>query len=158
MIRRLARQYELTVAIGSAERKGERRNPFSGGERRAMLRAYLGEARVAGVRIVTVRDGPSVSWSLRTVLRRCDPDVLFLSTEKRGLARIARRWVKVVPFARTGTVSSTRIRNAIAAGRGRWEHLTGGSVVAWIRRHDGVGTIRRAYGRGGRVRLRTAVR
>jgi len=147
VIRRFRARYRLIVAIGSSERSNERANPFSGRERRAMLEAYLKERRVPGVRVVTLKDGPSVAWALETLIRRCRPDVLLLSREKNALAARAKQRVRVVRFARRGTVSSTRIRRAIARGDPSWIALTGRSVAKLVVRYDGVRRIRRAYRR-----------
>ena len=135
------------VVIGSAEHSNERTNPFSGRERRAMLEAYLKERGVRGVHVITQNDGPSVTWALDAMIRRCHPDALLLSREKNALARRVERRVPVVRFARRGTVSSTRIRWAIARGDPSWKTLTGRSVVRLVERYNGVPRIRRAYRR-----------
>jgi len=134
------------VAIGSSEHSNERTNPFSGRERRAMLEAYLKERRVRGVRVITLNDGPSVASALDTLIRRCRPEALLLSREKRALAERAERRVPVVRFSRRGTVSSTRLRRAIARGDPSWTELTGRSVARLIERYDGIRRIRRTYG------------
>jgi len=115
-----------------------------------MLEAYLREAKIRSVRVVTLLDGPSVSWAIGNLIRKCRPDALFLSTERSTLADRARRRVRVVRFRRTGEVSSTRIRDAIAAGRDDWKRLTGRSVARWIVRLDGERRIRAAYEGAGR--------
>lgn len=145
VIRRLRRRCHLVVAVGSAEHHGERRNPFSGAERKEMLRALLAESGILDVRVVAVKDGRSMRWAVENLLRACRPDVVFLSTEREGLARLATRRVRVVRFRRTGKISSTRIRASIAAGRSDWERLTGRSVVRWILEHNGVAKVHRAY-------------
>jgi nicotinamide mononucleotide adenylyltransferase len=146
VILRFRSAYRLVVAVGSSERSNERSNPFSGRERKAMLEAYLKERGVRGVRVVALNDGPSESWALDALMRRCHPDVLLLSTEKSRLATLARRKVSVVRFPRRGSVSSTRLRRAIATGDPVWKTLTGRSVAELIERRDGVRRIRRAYG------------
>lgn len=154
MIRRFREECALTVIIGSAEHQNERANPFSGAERSMMMRAFLREAGIRDVRVLPLADGPSLTWSIDHLIRACQPDVVFLSTERNQLARLTARKVRVVRFRRTGGISSTRIRDSIAVGRADWERLTGRSVVRWILRHDGVARIRRAYKRtpSGRVR------
>lgn len=152
VIRRFRDDYRLVVAVGSSERSDERSNPFSGRERKAMLEAYLKERGLRGVRVVTLSDGPSEAWALDALIRRCHPDVLLLSTERRSLATLAERRVPVVRFARRGTISSTRIRRAIATGDPGWRTLTGRSVAELIDRWDGVRRIRRAYGLPGPAR------
>ena len=112
-----------------------------------MVRSYLRESGITGVRVVTLEDGPSVTWAVETLVRTCRPDVVLLSTEKRGPleAALSRSGVRVVRFVRTGTVSSTRLRHAIAVGDPRWTDLTGRSVVRLIQRFDGVRRIRKLY-------------
>lgn len=154
VVRRLERRGRLVIAIGSAERRNERRNPFSGRERQTMFRSYLREAGVRGVRVVALRDGPSLSWAVRNLVRTCRPDVLFLSDEKSPVARAVTDRVRVVPFARTGNVSSSRIRDLIARGDPGWKRLTGRSVARFIESSGGDRRIRRIYGRA-RRRTRT---
>lgn len=145
MIRRLRQRCALTVVIGSSEHRGEKTNPFSGAERRAMLRVYLREARIADVRVVTMPDGPSITWALERLIRTYRPDFLFLSTEHDAIADLAERRVRVVRFRRSGRTSSTRIRTSIVSGGHLWRSLTGRSVVRWILRHHGLERVREAY-------------
>lgn len=149
LIQRFRKRCRLTVVIGSAERRNERANPFGGDERRSMMEGYLRELGIRDVRVVALPDGPSVSWALENMLRRCRPALVFLSTERSRLAKLAERKVRVVRFRRTGRVSSTRLRASIAAGKGDWVRWTGASVVRWILTHDGVARIRRARSRSG---------
>lgn len=149
VIRRFHTRLNLVIAIGSSEHKDERTNPFNGAERKAMLEAYLRESRIRGVRVVPLRDGPSKSWAIENLIKKCKPDLLLLSTEKGGLADLAERRVRVVRFRRSGTVSSSRIRDSIASGASDWKKLTGVSVSKWIEEHDGIERIRRAYRRAG---------
>ena len=148
MIRRFRRRCALTVAIGSAEHRNERGNPFSGAERKAMMVAYLREAGYRDVRVVTLNDGPSLAWAIGNMMRKCKPDLVFLSTERGPLANLVARQVRVVRFRRTGRISSTRIRDSIASGSDGWTRLTGRSVVRWIRGHGGPARIRGLYRAG----------
>lgn len=151
MIRRFKDRYRLVVAIGSAEHRNERRNPFSGRERKVMMEALLNEAGIDAIRVVVLADGPSVVGAVENLIRRCTPDTVLLSTERRGSldAELVRAGVRVVQFRRTGTVSSTRIRDSIAAGTEGWRRLTGKSVASLIEKYDGLRRIRRAYGNPG---------
>jgi cytidyltransferase-like protein len=145
MVRRFRKACALTVAIGSSERRGRRNDPFSGQERKVMMEAYLREAGIRDVRVVALRDGPSVRWAIDNLIRRCRPDVVFLSTERDRLARAVARRVRVVRFRRTGRISSTRLRADIASGNGGWRRLTGVAVVRWILTHHGIARIRRSH-------------
>jgi nicotinamide mononucleotide adenylyltransferase len=147
VIRKLSREWDLIVAIGGSEHRNERTNPFGGAERKRMMESYLAELKIRGVRVVTLRDGRSERWAISNLIRKCDPDVLFLSDEKSRLSDLASRRVRVVRFPRTGNISSTRIRDSIAAGNGRWKRLTGRSVANLVARFDGLRRIREAYRR-----------
>ena len=147
LVRRFRRQCALTIVIGSAERRGERRDPFSGRERQEMWEGYLREAGIRDVGVVALRDGPSLAGAVDRMIRVCRPDVVFLSSERSRLAALVERRVRVVRFRRTGRISSTRIRDSIASGRSDWTRLTGASVARWIRTHGGSARIRDAYKR-----------
>lgn len=150
LIRKLQKEVDtLIVAVGSAEFKNTRRNPFDGEERVRMMKAYLKEEGIRGVEVVPVRDGRSYSEAIKNLLASCPAfDVLF--TDKETIIRLIGGRVKVRRIRRTGTLTSTKIRDAIAAGR-RWEHLTGRSVARIVRKVDGVRRIREAYGARSRI-------
>lgn len=145
VIRKFKDRYRLVVAIGSSERRNLKTDPFSGVERKAMMEAYLEEEGIQGVRVVTLKDGPSWSWAIRNLLERCEPDVLLLSEDKEELANKVKGKVRVVQFPRTGKVSSTWIRDSIASGERGWKQLTGRSVAALVVKFNGVHRIQRAY-------------
>jgi nicotinamide-nucleotide adenylyltransferase len=145
VIRRFAPACRLIVAVGSSEQRDTWRNPFSGRERKSMLEAYLREEGIQGVRVITCRDGPTLRTDLDRLIRRSRASFLLLSSEKGRLARLARQRIRVVSFRRTGSVSSTRMRELIAAGDPKWRKLTGRSVAALIRRMGGIERIRAAH-------------
>jgi nicotinamide-nucleotide adenylyltransferase len=147
VIRKLTKSWNLVVAIGSSEHRDERRNPFSGAERKRMMESYLKELEIRGVRVVSLKDGRSEAWAIDNLIKKCKPDVVFLSNEKRELAKLARQKVRVVVFRRTGRISSTQVRDSIASGEGRWTQLTGRSVAKLIVEVGGIRRIRRAYRR-----------
>ena len=146
VIRKLNQNWNLIVAIGSSEHRDERTNPFSGMERKKMLESYLKELKIGGVKVIALNDGKTESWALGNLIRKCKPDVLFLSTEKGELADLAKRRVRVVRFQRAGKVSSTRMRDSIASGDGGWKRMTGKSVAELIVEFDGIRRIKTAYG------------
>ena len=150
VIRRFQDRYRLIVVVGSAEHHDERMNPFRGSERQKMMQAYLRESGIRGVRVVTLEDGDSESRAVATLVRTFRPEVVLRSTEKRGRldAALAKAGVRVVRFGRRGTVSSTRIRHAIATGDPRWTALTGTSVVRLIRQFHGIERIRESHRTG----------
>ena len=76
---------------------------------------------------------------------RCQPfDVLY--TDKETIIRLVGGRVNVKRIHRTGTLSSTKIRNAIAAGR-PWEQFTDQSVVRLVKKYGGIRRIQQAYRR-----------
>ncbi len=147
LIKKLAKEVDaLVVAIGSAESKGTRRNPFSGEERKAMLKEYIEKENLASkVKIVLVPDGESYASSVRNLFSRCNTfDVLY--TDKKTVMNLVKNKVKVRTVSRTGGLSSTKVRNAIANGES-WEHLTAHPVVQKIRDFDGEERIKGIYAR-----------
>ena len=149
LIRRFHHRYRLIVAIGSAEHHHERRNPFGGRERKAMIESYLKEAGIDDERVATLEDGDSETWSVESLIRKSKPDAVILSSERRGGldAALTRAGVRVVRFKRTGNVSSTLIRHIIATDDPEWSNLTGRSVAKLIEEIGGVERIRRLYAR-----------
>lgn len=149
VIRRFKDRYHLVIGIGSSEYRNVRTNPFSGLERKAMLEAYLKEAGIEGVSVVTLNDGSSETWAVDNLIRTCKPDAVILSTENRGQldAALSKSGVRVVRFRRTGTVSSTLVRHLIAMGDSGWRRLTGKSVAKLVQEFGGIERIRRIYHR-----------
>src|SRR3989338_4354351 len=83
LIKKLVREVDvLIVAIGSAEDKNTKRNPFDGRERAQMMRAFLKEEGIRRVRVVAVRDGPGYASVVANLFSRCQPfDVLYTDKE-----------------------------------------------------------------------------
>lgn len=135
----------LIIAIGSAEFKDKKRNPFGGKERKAMMEGYLKEEKLSPkkVKVIAVRDGTSFSSAIKNLFANCSPfDVLY--TDKATIISLIGKKVKVKRFKRKGAISSTQIRGAIAEGR-TWKHLTGRSVARLIKKYDGIERIKKAY-------------
>ncbi|MFH0829739.1 MAG: adenylyltransferase/cytidyltransferase family protein [Candidatus Aenigmatarchaeota archaeon] len=151
----------LIVVIGSAERKYEKDNPFSGAERKRMLEAYLKEEGIdmKRVRIFALPDpkmpfGKGVRHVMDSVPKF---DVIFMTHElkeqRTGLKMELEKAIeeeaksrkkRIIRFRRTGPISSTRIRESIAKNR-KWEHMTGKSVASIIRKLGGIERIRKLH-------------
>ena len=144
LIERLAKSVDfLIVAVGNAEGRNTRRDPFSGDERVEMMRRYLKERNVRVKGVVAVRDGETYASSVDNLFKKCGKfDVLF--TDHKVFAGMVGGRARVVGFRRRGRISSTLLRDSIAAGK-EWENLTGRSVVELIKKYDGVERIRRSY-------------
>lgn len=145
LIKRLVKKVDhLTIAVGSAEDRDTKRNPFSGDERVKMLKSYLNEQNIKVKDVIAVEDGKSWSSSINNLFEKCGKfDVLF--TNHKTIAKMVGDKVKVVSFERKGNISSTLIRDSVANGE-KWENLTGKSVISLMKRFDGVERIKRAYG------------
>ncbi len=141
----------LIVAVGEAEHNHERRNPFSGAERVKMINAYIREKRLdtKKIRVITVKDGRSFKEAVDNLFRACGKiDLVFMTKSyPRKFVREKGARVELHPLkGRAWGMSSTKIRDAIAHGKS-WESFTGKSVVALIKRFNGIKRIKVAYAR-----------
>jgi nicotinamide-nucleotide adenylyltransferase len=135
----------LIIAIGEATTKNEKRNPFSGSERKRMFEAFLREEKLRRVKIVLVPTTKSFSESVKKLFEVCPKfDVLY--TDKEIIIRKIKHKVGIRRIRRIGTVSATQIRDAIANDNG-WEHLTGKSVAKIIKKINGIARIKKTYHR-----------
>ncbi len=136
---------KLIIAIGSAEFKNTRRNPFDGKERKQMMEAYLKEEGIDTnrIKVIPVPDGRSFSSAVNNLFELCGKfDAIY--TDKEAIIRLIKSKSRIKRIKRAGTISSTKIRNAIANDK-EWEHLTGKSVAKLIKRFRGIERIKRAY-------------
>jgi nicotinamide-nucleotide adenylyltransferase len=161
IIKRILRQVDnLIVVIGSSQYKDTRNNPFSGEERKQMLEAYLKEEGLdKKVEIIPLPDSEvSIQDDVRYVLNNTPKfDVAFstheieeqltptkIEVEKTLEQELKKRKIKIVKFKRMGTLSSTKIREAITHDK-KWEHMTGKSVVKIIKELNGIERIKKAH-------------
>lgn len=146
LIKKLLNEVDsLIIAIGSAEFKNTKRNPFDGNEKKKMMEAYLKEQEIdtRKIKVIAVPDGKSFSSAIKNLFEFCGNfDVLY--TDKETIIKLIKKKVKVNRIKRTGTISSTQVRDAIANDK-KWEHLTGKSVARLIRKFGGIERIKKAY-------------
>ena len=146
IIKKILKQSDqLIVAIGSGQEKNTKRNPFSGLERKKLMEAYLAENKINSdcVKVVVVNDGKSFSSSIKNLFDKCKSfDVLY--TDKESIIALAEKKVKIERIKRTGSISSTQIRDAIVNDK-KWEHQTGVSVASKIKAIKGIERIKKAY-------------
>ncbi|MBI4164012.1 MAG: adenylyltransferase/cytidyltransferase family protein [Candidatus Aenigmarchaeota archaeon] len=136
---------KLIIAIGAAEIKNTKRNPFNGKEKKKMMEAYFKESGIYNkkITVIAIPDGKSFSSAVKNLFELCGKfDVLY--TDKETIIKMVEKRVKVRRIHRTGSISSTKIRDAIANNR-KWEHLTGRSVATLIKKFNGVQRIKKAY-------------
>ena len=135
----------LIIAIGSAEIKNTKRNPFDGNERKIMMKVYLKENKlpIRRIKIITDPDGKSFSSGIKNLFRLCGKfDVIY--TDKKTIIDLISNKVKIKKIKRKVRVSSTQIRDAIAKDKS-WENLTGISVVKTIKGLNGINRIKKSY-------------
>ena len=146
LIKKILKEVDkLIIAVGSAEFKNTKRNPFNGIERKKMIEAYLKEERIdmKKVNVIAINDGKSFSSAIKNIFKRCGNfDVLY--TDKKSIIELIKNKVKVKKINRTGTISSTQIRDSIANNQ-NWKHLTGKSVAMLIKKFKGIERIKKAY-------------
>ena len=147
LIKKLLKKVDkLIIAIGSAQEKNTKRNPFSAEERRKMIQAYLEEKKInpKKFKIIIVNDGKTHNSSINNLLKKSGAfDILF--TDKKMLIKLISKKIKVSKTKRAGTVSSTKIKEAIAKDSS-WEKLTGRTVARLIKKFNGIKRIKKAYG------------
>ena len=148
LIKKILKEVDiLIIAIGSAEFKNTKRNPFDGNEKKKMIEAYLKEGKIdtKKINVIAVPDGKSFSSAINNVFQFCGNfDVLY--TDKKTIINLIEKKIKVKRIKRAGTISSTQIRDAIANDQ-KWEHLTGKSVAKLIKKFKGIERIKKAYSR-----------
>jgi nicotinamide-nucleotide adenylyltransferase len=157
----LERVDNLIIVVGASQYENTKRNPFSGYERKKMFEAYLKEEGVDidRVMIIPLPDiEASIEKAVRYVIRNVPRFNVAFSThelkEQRDWTKdevdrifaeeMKKRNIRIVKFRRTGTLSSTKIGDAIAYGN-EWEHLTGKSVAEIIKGLDGINRIKDTY-------------
>jgi nicotinamide-nucleotide adenylyltransferase len=160
-IKRILKQVDnLIVVIGASQYKNTKNNPFSGEERKQMLEAYLKEEELdKNVKVIPLPDSEvSIQDDVRYVLNNTPKfDVAFstheieeqltptkIEVEKTLEQELNKRNIKIFKFKRTGTLSSTKVREAIAYDK-KWEHMTDKSVVKIIKELNGIERIKKAY-------------
>ncbi len=136
---------ELIIGIGSAQFSHRNENPFTAGERFAMLRSGLDENNISRENywIIPIPDTLIHSlWTAQVTSFTPKFEVVFtndpLSSELFTEAHIP---VREIPLMNRGNYSATVIRQKILNGE-RWEDLTPKSVARFIKKIRGVERIR----------------
>lgn len=144
VIGRLAEAHdELVVGVGSANVSHTSANPFTAGERLAMLHGALREARLDNVLVALIPDvGRNAIWVAH--VESLVPRFSTLYTNNPLPARLFREAgheVAPAEFHERATFEGTRIRRLIAEG-GAWEPLVPPSVARVIHECDGAARLR----------------
>jgi len=146
LIRKILKEVDsLIIVIGSSQEKNTKRNPFSGKERKEMMEAYLKEIKIdmKRVKVIPIKDKTSHKIWFKELISKCGKfDVVY--TDKEAVIKIIGNKYTIRRIVRRGTISATKIRDAIAEDK-KWEHLTGKSVARLIKKFNGVERIKKAY-------------
>lgn len=142
VIRRLLKEVdELIIVVGSSQKSHELDNPFTAGERIAMIRAALDEMKVEPSRyyLVPVPDSTMHSLWASQVVAYCPSFDIVYSNEPltRRLFKEAGKIVKGIPMFQREAYSATEVRKRILADEA-WRMLLPKSVVRVIEEIDGV--------------------
>jgi nicotinamide-nucleotide adenylyltransferase len=136
---------ELVIVVGSAQYSHRIDNPFTVGERIAMIREALEEAKIPIARcwIIPVPDVHlHMLWVSEVVGYTPKFEVVYANEPlTRRLLIEADFKVKPVPFYKREVYSATEIRKRILNGE-NWETLVPKSVAKLIREIDGVQRLR----------------
>lgn len=147
----LERVDELVVVVGTAQESHTLANPFTAGERVAMVRYGLGDAGVDLSRVYIV---PVPDILMNAVWARYLS--MFVPPFRYGIARnplVVRLFreagyeVLIPPAYNRELYSSTRIRTMMLAGDSGWRELVPPSVARFIDEIGGVERIREVAGR-----------
>jgi len=132
---------ELVIVVGSAQYSHELENPFTAGERVAMIRAALEEAGIPCSRylIIPVQDAPyHMVWVPQVVGFTPPFDVVFSNEPlTRRLFIEANYKVEGIPFYKRKLCNATEIRRLMIED-GEWEGSLPPSVCKIIKEIDGV--------------------
>jgi len=135
----------LYVVVGSSQKSHERDNPFTAGERIAMMKAALDGAGVPPARWMAIPLADTVSHSLwPATLKATVPrfDVVF--TNDSLTTRLLREQglkVQSVPYLRRDRYSGTNVRSGILEMK-NWETLVPEEVATMVKQVRGVERVR----------------
>lgn len=135
----------LYIAVGSAQKSHEPRNPFTAGERIKMIKMALDEAGVDCRKIIIVPVPDAVQhsvWVSYLDALVLDYDIVF-SNEPLTTQLFKERGIKVVPvtLADREKYRGTEIRERMEAGK-PWKHLVPQAVAKIIGEIDGADRMR----------------
>jgi nicotinamide-nucleotide adenylyltransferase len=137
---------DLVIVVGSAQKSHEQRNPFTAGERIAMIRAALkADNGVDMGRIMTIPI-PDVDvhslWTRQVDMLVPRYDVVF-ANDPFTLFLFRERGVKTVepPLQERSRLMATEVRRRMAEGE-KWQELVPAAVAKVIEQIDGVERVK----------------
>jgi len=141
----LKRSSRAIIAIGSAQKSFEPKNPFSALERRGMIRQQLKSAGIAGkCALVLVTDvNDNGKWAAHVDTRVPEYGVVYSNnTLVRRLMKKAGKKVLAVPFFRKGRFNATKIRERMKKEQ-KWDDRVPAKVGLLLRKMGAEERIRK---------------
>ncbi|MDI3482369.1 MAG: nicotinamide-nucleotide adenylyltransferase [Candidatus Methanomethylophilaceae archaeon] len=138
---------QLIVGIGSAQYSHTLDNPFTAGERHAMISESLRDADINNIYLVPVVDINRYSTWVSHVVSMVPPFGIVYSNNPltKRLFHEAGYEVRGAPMFNRSVYSGTKVREKMLHGNG-WEELVPPAVVEIVQRIDGVGRLRELAG------------
>jgi nicotinamide-nucleotide adenylyltransferase len=135
----------LYVVIGSSQKSHERDNPFTAGERIAMIKAALDSGGVDPARWMAIPIADTESHALwPAVLKITVPPFSRVFTNDGLTTRLMKEQglnVEAVPYHDRSRYSATNVRNRILEMK-EWEKLVPGPVASMVKDMGGVERVR----------------
>jgi len=135
----------LYIVIGSSQRDHERDNPFTAGERIAMIKAALDSSDVKPGRWMAVPIADTDSHALwPAILRATVPPFDIVFTNDGLTTRLLKEQdvdVEAVRYLDRSSLSATNVRNRILEMK-EWEKLVPGPVASMVKSIGGVERVR----------------
>ncbi|MGH9920696.1 MAG: nicotinamide-nucleotide adenylyltransferase [Nitrososphaerales archaeon] len=135
----------LYIVIGSSQKSHERDNPFTAGERIAMIKAALDASDVKPERWMAVPIADTISHALWPgILRITVPPFTRVFTNDGLTTRLLKEQgmrVDAVPYLERSSYSATNVRNRILEMK-EWEKLVPEPVASMVKSIGGVERVR----------------
>lgn len=133
------------IVIGSSQKSHERDNPFTAGERIAMIKAALDSGGVKPAKWMAVPLPDTVSHVLwPAILKATVPPFDIVFTNDGLTTRLLKEQgikVEAVPYYQRSSYSATNVRNRILEMK-QWEKLVPEPVASMVRDIGGVERVR----------------
>ncbi len=135
----------LYIVIGSSQKSHERDNPFTAGERIAMIKAALDSESVKPGRWMAIPIADTLSHSLwPAIMKATVPPFSIVFTNDGLTTRLLKEQgmkVEAVPYYERSSYSATNVRNRILEEKD-WEKLVPGPVASMVKEIGGVERVR----------------
>ena len=142
----LGRVDQLVIAVGSAQKSHEPRNPFTAGERIRMIKESLDEDSEADIRRILIIPVPDIDvhslWTHQVDMLVPKYHIVF-ANDPFTVTLFRERGVNVIeaPLYRRKEMAATEIRSRMVA-EGNWEELVPTPVSKLIKEINGIERVK----------------